>query len=172
MRDTSWVVLEISSAGEEEALAGNLKKRITSSTSFQESDIYIPLLKRTLCDPIWLMEGYFFIKSGYSNSEYYQLKHKRLVKNVISQIDNRTGMISIGVVSDRELKQMVKRIDDLGGSFKPDELVKIKEGPFSGFEGKVILTWMQNDVRMYSLQLSFRSVVILFTIDCLSVEGV
>ena len=65
MKETSWVVLELSSRGEEEAVQDTLKVRILSATSFNEDDIYIPLMRQKYHDPIWLMEGYIFIKSGY-----------------------------------------------------------------------------------------------------------
>ena len=66
---------------------------------------------------------------------------------------------------------MIKRADNLGGSFKCGDEVRVKAGPFKGFEGEVLLTWRNEDIRMYSIRLNFRSVEILYTIDCLSVEG-
>lgn len=171
MREKSWVVLELSSKGEEEALKGTLKKRVTSSTSFKEDDIYIPLMVQTYHEPIWLMEGYIFIKSGYGADEYYSLKREGLVRVIISKLDTRTGLMSIGVIPDAELKRMVKQVDNLGGSFKKGDFVRIKSGPFKNFEGEVISTWRDGDVRMYCVYLSFRSVEIIHTIDCLSIEG-
>ena len=172
MREPSWVVLELSTKGEEEALKGLLKKRILSSTSFVDDDIYIPLINQPYHDPIWLMEGYMFIKCGYGASEYYSLKQQGYVSNIISKIDPCSGMISKGVIADRELKAMVKKVDNLGGSFKAGDEVKIKAGPFKGFDGKVIFTWRNDDLRMYSIHLNFRSVEILLSLDCLSIEGV
>ena len=171
MKQISWVVLELSSKGEEEALKGSLKERIVSDTAFVSDDIYIPLMIRKDCEPIWLMEGYIFIKSGYGNSEYYQLKHKHLVKNIVSTY-HQSGMFSLGVISDKELKRMIKQVDNLGGSFKQGDEIRIKKGAFSGFEGPVVMTWYQDDIRMYSVHLKFRSVELLLTVDGLSVEGV
>ena len=171
MRDISWVVLELSSKGEEEALKGTLKKRITDSTSFKEDDIYIPLMVQRYHDPIWLMEGYIFIKNGYGAYDYYILKQKGYVRKIVSQVDEKSGMISKGVVPDHELKKMVKQVDNLGGSFKAGDLVRIKNGPFKDFEGEVETSWRDGDVRMYAIHLTFRSVEILHTIDCLSIEG-
>ena len=171
MRDISWVVLELSSKGEEEALKGTLKKRILSSTSFREDDIYIPLMVQRYHEPIWLMEGYIFIKSGFGADQYYSLKQDGLVRVIISQLDTRTGLMSIGVIPDSELKRMVKQVDNLGGSFKQGDKVRVKSGPFKNFEGDVVLTWRDGDVRMYCIHLSFRSVEIIHTIDCLSIEG-
>ena len=61
MRETSWVVLELSTKGEEEALKGTLKDKIISKTAFNSDDIYIPLMVQRYLQPIWLMEGYIFI---------------------------------------------------------------------------------------------------------------
>lgn len=171
MRETSWVVLELSSKGEDEAINGTLKSRIVYETSFTEDDIYIPIIKQSYQEPIWLMEGYIFIKCGYGASDYYRLKQVGLVFNIISQIDENSKMISKGVISDKQLKHMIKRADNLGGSFKCGDRVRIKAGPFKGFDGEVLLTWRNEEIRMYSIRLNFRSVEILYTIDCLSVEG-
>ena len=160
MKETSWVVLELSSKGEDEAINGTLKSRIVYETSFTEDDIYIPIIKQKYHDPIWLMEGYIFIKCGYGASDYYRLKQSGLVFNIISEIDEDSRMISKGVISDKQLKHMIKRADNLGGSFKAGDIVKVKSGPFSGFEGEVLLTWRDEDIRMYSIRLTFRSVEI------------
>jgi transcription antitermination factor NusG len=172
MRETSWVVLELSTKGEEEALRGSLKDIIVSKTSFKADDIYIPLMVQRYHEPIWLMEGYIFIKSGYGAVEYYNLKQHRLVKSIISQLDTRTGLMSMGVIPDSDLKKMVKQVDNLGGSFKQGDLVRLKSGPFKGFDGEVVMTWREEDVRMYAIHLPFRSVEIIHIIDCLSIEGV
>jgi transcription antitermination factor NusG len=171
MIEKSWVALELSYKGEEEALSGHLKKRVMSYTSFKEDDIYIPLMIQRFQEPIWLLEGYLFIKEGYGAGEYYTLKQKGLVREIISQIDPASGLISKGVIPDSELKRMVKQVDNLGGSFKAGDSIKIKSGPFNGFEGTVITTWVENEIRLYCVHLSFRSVEILHTVDCLSVEG-
>lgn len=171
-RDISWVILELSSKGEEEAVKGTLKKHITSMTSFEDSDIYIPIMRQSYSGPIWLMEGYIFIKCGYPSNDYYEPKRKGLVKNIISEIDERSGMISIGVISNSEFQKMIAQVDNLGGSFKPQDKVLIKSGAFESFEGEVVDTWMADGLRMYSIHLIFRSVDILLTVDSLSVEGV
>ena len=172
MRETSWVVLELSTKGEDEALKGSLKDRIVSNTAFTVDDVYIPLMVQRYHKPIWLMEGYIFIKSGYGAVEYYSLKQSGLVRDIISQLDTRTGLMSMGGVPDSDLKKMVKQVDNLGGSFKQGDWVRLKSGPFKSFEGEVVMTWRDGDVRMYAVHLSFRSVEIVHTIDCLSIEGV
>ena len=171
MREISWVVLELSSKGEDEAMRGLLKKQVLNSTSFTEDDIYIPLMIQRYNEPIWLLEGYIFIKSGYSADEYYSLKRIGLVRDIVSQMDTKSGLMSMGVIPDSELKRMVKKVDSLGGSFKEGDFIRIKSGPFKGFEGEVVSTWLDNDVRMFSVHLKFRSVEIIHTIDCLSIEG-
>ncbi len=171
LREVSWVILELSSRGEEEAVRGTLKKCVTEHTKFEDSDIYIPILRQSYSEPIWLMEGYMFIKCGFPSNDYYELKRKYLVKNIISEIDERSGMISIGVITDSEFKKMIDQVDKLGGSFKPKDMVRIKSGAFEGFEGEVVETWIVDGLRRYSIHLMFRSVEILLTVDGLSVEG-
>ena len=106
MKD-SWVVLEITSRGEEEAKKGDLKRLLAKEGPFKLEDIYIPIIRYGI-KPLWLMEGYIFIRSGFSARDYYQLKRTHLVSNIVSQIDPSTGLISKGVITDRQLKEMLK----------------------------------------------------------------
>jgi transcription antitermination factor NusG len=170
MREKSWVVIEITSKGEEEARQGTLKKLLISFSKFKEEDIYVPIIRYGK-KPLWLMEGYIFIRSGFGASDYYDLKRSGLVKDIISKIDSQTGLISKGVVSDKELRSMIQRADELGGNFEVGQQVKILSGSFQNMEGEVVSKWHNGEVRMYAILLSFRSVEIITTVDCLSLEG-
>ena len=171
MYEPSWVVLEISSRGEEEAKAGVLKKLIVNISNFVESDIYIPIITQG-GESLWLMEGYIFIKSGYGVSEYYDLKNSPYINSIVSEIDEKTGLISKGVIKESQLKALIKKADDLGGSFQAGDSVKIKKGDFEGFSAEVMSDWKTSDnIRMYTLLITLRSVEIILTIDSISLEG-
>ena len=171
MRRESWVILEITSKGEEAVEQGVLKKALLEKSPFKESDIFIPIVKHGN-KPIWMMEGYVFIKSGYSASDYFDLKRTYLIKNVVSQVDELTGLISKGVITTRDLNDMLKRADDLGAKFQSGDKVLIKEGDFKGFEATILDLFENNNLRMYTLLIKMRSVEIIISADCLSVEGV
>lgn len=171
MRSESWVILEITSRGEEAVEQGTLKSSLLEKSPFKEGDIFIPIVKHG-GKPVWMMEGYIFIKSGYSASDYFDLKRTYLIRNVVSQIDETTGLISKGVISTRDLNSMLKRADDLGAKFESGDKVVIKEGDFKGFEATVLDLFEKDSLRMYSLLINMRSVEIIISADCLSVEGV
>jgi transcription antitermination factor NusG len=169
MKD-SWVVLEITSRGEEEARKGDLKRLLAKEGSFKPEDIYVPIIRHGI-KPLWLMEGYIFIKSGYGARDYYQLKRTMLVSNIVSQIDPTTGLISKGVITDDQLKEMIKRADELGGNFQIGDEVVILEGDFLGLSGEVVDQWLKEGIRQYAVLLKFRSVEIITRKDGLSLEG-
>lgn len=171
MRETTWVILEITPKGEEEARCGRLRRLISNRSNIAESDIYIPLI-RAGRDPVFLMEGYIFIKSGYPASEYVSLKRTPWISNLLAKIDQSTGMISSGTVKDSQLKQMLKRADDLGGKFKAGDEVEIKGGEMKGFNGVIMDSWVNEEgLRHYGVLVELRSVEIIVSVDCLSVEG-
>lgn len=170
MKEDSWVILEISSKGEKEARAGTLVDRIRECSSFKKEDIFVPLIRGGV-KPLWLMEGYIFIKSGYSASEYYDLKRTYLINRVLSQVDAKTGLISKGVIKSSELEEMIKKADDLGGKFELGSEVSLIDGSFKGFEGVLVDSWKENNLRYYSVLIKMRSVEILTKVSCLSIEG-
>ena len=170
MTSDTWVILEITSKGEEAACKGLLKDILLEDSPFKESDIFIPIINYG-GKPVWMLEGYIFIKSGYGASDYFDLKRTFLVASIVSEVDASTGLISKGVIKTRDLNKMLKKADDLGAKFEVGDLVRIKEGEFKGFEAKVIDLFKKDTLRMYTLLISMRSVEIITSADCLSVEG-
>jgi transcription antitermination factor NusG len=166
----SWVVLEITSKGEEEARSGLLKQKIVQEGSFKAEDVYIPIIRHGV-KPLWLMEGYIFIKSGYGARDYYDLKSTHLIKDIVSEFDPRSGLVSKGVITDRQLKEMLKKADELGGNFQVGDEVTILEGDLIGLEGEVLDQWHEAGLRKYAILVQFRSVEIIIKKDGLSIEG-
>ena len=60
----SWVILELSNKGEDEAKNGTLSKILSELGGFSLSDIYIPIVNVGTKEPLFLIEGYIFIKTG------------------------------------------------------------------------------------------------------------
>ena len=169
MRLDSWVILEISGKGEEAAEQGILEDVLVEKSSFKRTDIFVPIIQHG-GKLVWMMEGYIFIKSGYSASYYFDLKRSGLIRGVVSQIDPNTGLISKGVISNRDLNQMLKKADSLGAKFHVGDSVKIKEGEFVGFVATVLDLFEKDNLRMYTLLIDMRSVEIITSTDCLSLE--
>lgn len=171
MREKAWVTIEITPRGEEEARAGRLRSLLAGRSSIDEEDIYVPII-RSGKDPIFLLEGYIFIRTGYPTSEYVHLKRTPWVSGLLAKIDPRTGLISSGVVKDKDLKAMIKRADNMGGKFQIGDEVEIKSGDMKGFSAKVMDWWMSEDgLRNYTLLIEMRSVEVILSVDCLSIEG-
>lgn len=171
MREKAWVTIEITPRGEEEARAGRLRSLLAGRSSIDEEDIYVPII-RSGKDPIFLLEGYIFIRTGYPTSEYVHLKRTPWVSGLLAKIDPRTGLISSGVVKDKDLKAMIKRADNMGGKFQIGDDVEIKSGDMKGFSAKVMDWWMSEDgLRNYTLLIEMRSVEVILSVDCLSLEG-
>lgn len=171
MREKAWVTIEITPRGEEEARTGRLRSLLAGRSSIDEEDIYVPII-RSGKDPIFLLEGYIFIRTGYPTSEYVHLKRTPWVSGLLAKIDPRTGLISSGVVKDKDLKAMIKRADNMGGKFQIGDDVEIKSGDMKGFSAKVMDWWMSEDgLRNYTLLIEMRSVEVILSVDCLSLEG-
>jgi len=134
----TWVVMETSSKGEEEAKLGLLKKRLKSLSGISEEDIYVPVLNGGTTRPIVLIEGYIFVKSGYPTSKYLDISRSLYIIKMIAQFDPLSRMISQSTISDTELKEMVKAAYQRGGRYQLGSNVKIVQGEFKGCEGKVI----------------------------------
>jgi len=171
MKHETWVILEITSRGEEAVDQGVLEKTLLENSPFTLSDIFIPIIKYG-GKPVWLMEGYIFIKSGYSASDYFELKRTHLISNVVSQIDSRTGLISKGVISSKDLQDLLKKADDLGAKFEPGDKVSIKNGDFEGFDAEIQDLYEKDNIRMYTLLITMRSVEIIISTDSMSIEGI
>jgi len=191
MINRPWVVLELSTKGEKEAKEGTLSHSLSYKSRFNREDIFVPYLRVGHGDPICLMEGYVFIKTGYSSSDYWSLKEGGLIRSVLSSIDSKTGLISKGTVTDLELKRMVSKADSLGGQYKEGDRVYIKSGPFSGLEGEIVgveapkpkrpkevglledysKQIVKDSLSTYAVLIELRSAEVIISLDCFSMEG-
>ncbi len=96
-----WVVLEMTSRGEEEAKNGYLVDIVSRIGKISKEDIYIPVIK-TGGVVTFLIEGYIFIKSGYPSNSYYRLFESSYIDNSFVSIDPGTGLFFHSVISDNE----------------------------------------------------------------------
>ena len=136
-KEPSWVVLEMTSRGEEEARNGNLVDIVSRVGKISREDIYIPVIK-TGEIVTFLIEGYIFIKSGYPSNSYYRLFDSMYIDNSFVSIDAETGLFFHSVISDSELKEMVNKAMCKGAVLSVGGRGKIKSGDFKGFEGEIL----------------------------------
>ena len=188
MTKRSWVILELSSRGEEEARSGRLTSILKDISGFSSSDIYVPVVIIGTGEPLVLLEGYCFIRTGYPSDKYWDLAYGEFVRSVISDVDPSTKMISKGTITDQELRSMLKQTDQLGGRYEVGTNVKIKQGYFKGLEGLIIdliapykegsasleegFVVEKETLTQYVIEIKLRSADVLVSLDCFSFEGV
>jgi len=141
-RGKRWYVIHTYS-GYEEIVAENLKQRIsTMDMSDRIFDVIIPTEKKikikngkrkTVIEKIF--PGYLLVQMIVTDDSWY----------VVRNTPNVTGFVGSGTtptpVSDTEVQSLLKRMGKDEPSYKIDfdqgTPVKITDGPFKGFEGKV-----------------------------------
>lgn len=136
-KEPSWVVLEMTGRGEEEARNGNLVEIVSRVGKISRDDIYIPVIK-TGEVVTFLIEGYIFIKSGYPSNSYYRLFDSMYIDNSFVSIDEETGLFFHSVISDSELKEMVNKAMCKGAVLSVGGRGRIKSGDFKGFDGEIL----------------------------------
>ena len=171
-RSISWVVMQTSPKGEEEAKLGVLAKRLSSLSNINTQDIYVPILRGGSIRATFLIEGYIFVKSGYPSTSYWDLARSIYIEKMISQYDNSSDMISISTISDRNLKEMIAEAYKLGGNYKVGDKVEIVDGDFKGCTG-VVQTIIKEDDDIngggfYTVLLNLRSAEVIVTVDVFS----
>ncbi len=141
-RGKRWYVIHTYS-GYEENVADNLKQRI-ESMDMQDKifDVIIPTEKKikikngkrkTVIEKIF--PGYLLVNMDVTDDSWY----------VVRNTPNVTGFVGSGTtptpVSEQEVQGLLKRMGQEEPKFKIDvsegSPVKITDGPFKGFEGKV-----------------------------------
>jgi transcriptional antiterminator NusG len=141
-KEKRWYVIHTYS-GYEEAVARNLKQRIESlgmeDKIFnvlvpKERKIKIKGGKKEIVEEK-IYPGYVFVEMIVTDDSWY----------VVRNTPNVTGFVGSGTtpipVSDEEMKELLKRIEVKEPQYKIEvkvgDLVKIIDGPFKDFDGKV-----------------------------------
>jgi transcription antitermination factor NusG len=172
-KEQTWVVLMTTYRGEEEAKAGSLSLVISRETGVKIDDVYVPVLRSGTTRPLFLIEGYIFVRSGYPASKYLDMVRTPYIESLVSQYDKKTGLISQGTISDKELKKMISKATELGGKYSVGDRIEICAGEFKGCEGEIIDTFTlkkeMEEIEMYSVLLVFRSVELILTLDVFSI---
>jgi transcriptional antiterminator NusG len=141
-RERRWYVIHTYS-GYEDAVARNLKQRIEAlgmeDKIFnvlvpKEKKIKIKGGKKEIVEEK-IYPGYVFVEMIVTDDSWY----------VVRNTPNVTGFVGSGTtpipVSDEEMKELLKRIEVKEPQYKIEvkvgDLVKIVDGPFKDFDGKV-----------------------------------
>jgi transcriptional antiterminator NusG len=141
-QDKKWYVLHTYS-GYEENVSHNLKQRVetldVSDKVFQvlvptEKKIKIKNGKRKVIEEK-IFPGYVLVEMIVTDESWY----------IVRNTPNVTGFIGVGTtptpISEKEVEGLLKRMGVEEPKFKVDvsigDLVKITDGPFKNFEGKI-----------------------------------
>jgi len=142
-RGKRWYVIHTYS-GYEENVADNLKQRVqTMDMEDKIFDVIIPTerkikikngKRKTVIEKIF--PGYLLVNMDVTDDSWY----------VVRNTPNVTGFVGSGTtptpVSEQEVQSLLKRMGQEEPKFKIDisegAPVKITDGPFKGFEGKVV----------------------------------
>lgn len=183
-------MLELSPKGEDFARQGILSNALAECGGFKRKDVFVPVFKIGNGAPVVLMEGYAFIKAGYDPYKYWSLRDSGFIAQVLSAIDQSHNMISMKTVSDQDLKEIVSKIDSLGGKYKEEDSVRITQGHFQGLEGEIALvleptsredmseyfvetgTFRSEGLSRYVIVITLRSAEVIVSLDCFSIEGI
>lgn len=181
MKIETWVILEITPRGELEAKQGTLSLRLSEEVGIPIEDIYVPTV--SIGGEINLiLEGYIFIRSGYSTHTYLELVSTPYVESLISQLDPETNLISQGVLADEDLQDMIGKANQLGVSYEVGSRVRIKSGHFTSLTG-VVVDVIQGEMPIikrkkikegsayYSVLIELRSAEVVVLLDSYSIES-
>lgn len=138
----SWYVIH-TYAGYEDQVADSLKQRVISTgMDNQIFDVLVPKEKqievkngRRRMIEKKILPGYVLVEMVVTDDSWY----------VVRNTPNVTGFIGFGVqptpMKPEEIERILKRIGVTEPKYeielKEDDLVKVTDGPFKGFEGKV-----------------------------------
>lgn len=173
----SWVVMETTSKGDEEARNGGLKKRLEREANIPPEDIYIPVLNSGTSKPIILIEGYIFVRSGHPSSSYFDVARTIYINKMIAQFDLNSQLISQSTISDKELKSMVSAAYKKGGRYSVGSRVRVCLGEFRGCEGTIVdIVSEQHEQGLvrdfYLVCVEMRSAEVIIKMDSFSVGDV
>jgi len=143
LRDApTWVVLELTSAGEALAREGGLEKALRDHLGVDSSHpVFVPCVRFTQQErtvSICLMEGYAFVASGLGDSDYVALERDcPYVRSVLSQ----PGRVrTLKVVQQRSIDDMRKQLaEQIASDIEEGMTVVVNDGLYSSLEGEVLL---------------------------------
>lgn len=139
--EQTWVVLELSHAGESRAKEGLLPKLVRQELQVDEDyPVFVPIQVYQKGDKtirIDGMQGYAFVKAGLPDHVYFSLEFTDIIKNVIST-SHKKGRI-LACVPDSAIEGVRDSIRrEVSQDLIEGTRVKVRTGLFSYLEGTVI----------------------------------
>lgn len=160
---TEWVVLELTSQGEDED-PEVLKKAFARIV--KGGDVFIPASISIVGDSRVvhkLIDNYVFVKRTFPDSFFLKLEGSKYVACVLTVAHSSSGTRKIACVSESDIEKMRRQIQvETEQGIEVGDEVEVMSGPYKGITGKVIEEIPENDsVQVY---ISLRSKQALVTL--------
>lgn len=134
-----WVVLELTSRGEQED-PDFVRKAI--ATSLKGAEVFLPATVAQVGDDRvvhHLMDGYAFVKLDRQPTDYFRLEGTRYVQTILVKPGAGSRYRRISTVEDRDILQMrdqIRQLVDQGIGI--GDVVKITSGPYRNMRATVV----------------------------------
>jgi hypothetical protein len=141
--EQTWVVLELTQAGEKHAEEGLLVESLRKTLKLEDSyPIFVPyatFIHKGRKSVLNVIEGYAFIASGLPDTSYLSLPSKTPYVNSVMHRANPKGLPVLSTVSDQSVKSLKDKLSRMISS-ELDEGAKVKvgEGLYVGLVGVVV----------------------------------
>lgn len=141
LRQTNWVVLELSSQGEAEdpdVLLEALKKPLSGAEIFIPASISIVGDSRIVHK---LIDNYVFVRRTLPDTTYFRLEGTKYVSAILTTTIQQGSRYQrqIAGVSDRDIDKMRRQIHiETEQGIEVGDEVQVMSGPYRGINGKVV----------------------------------
>jgi len=139
----TWVALELSHAGELQAVEGVLEKTLRRDLHVGEDHpVFVPVALFTRegkVTPVHLMEGYAFVGSGLDEVAYFALEKTPYVTQVMSTQQGKHRLRYLSVISNAQVEAMQRKLREMVTAEIPLKAqVRILDGPYRGLQGFIV----------------------------------
>lgn len=170
--DITWVVLELSSPGEDKVVDGTLDGSIRRELGvgpdhpiFVPSCAYVKNGKRVVVN---LIEGYAFVGSGLPETTYFKLEQTSYVEKVISSVTGPYKMRALSTVPNSHILKLRQKLqEEMASDLEVGMYVYVTDGIYRRLEGTVINMFADSAV----IKIELRSKTLLATIPLSSLSS-
>lgn len=140
--ERTWVVIELSRAGEQHAEAGLLVPSLREALSVgPDYPIFVPSViferdgNRTT---IHLMEGYVFVAAGLTETAYFNLERSCSYVRQVLSIDSPSGIRTLSTIPDSAVREMRRQLQEhVATDLEVGMQVLVTQGLYEGLEAEI-----------------------------------
>ena len=140
--ELTWVVYELTSAGERLASDGQLESYLRDTLSVgSEHPVFIPYLAfhyGNRSSIFNVMEGYCFVGSGLDDRAYFSSVHDSPYLRGVLSTEVRRHLV-LNTVPDHSVQELRDRLAEMiAVEIEEDMVVEVVRGTYTGLEGRVV----------------------------------